>query len=61
MITMKEVKDLTLKVNGKSIGMKQFVKNFIGSSVFGMICSLRVKSREIKTISLEIEYEDEVE
>ncbi len=61
MITMKEVKDLTLKVNGKTIGMKQFVKDFVGSSVFGMISSLRVKNREIKKISLEIEYKNEVE
>ena len=61
MITMKDVKDLTLKVNGKSIGLKRFVKEFVGSSVFGMISSLRVKNMEIQKISLEIEYKNEVE
>ena len=56
---MKEVKDLTLKVKGKLIGTKQFVKEFIGSSVYGMVNSLRIKNMEIETISLEVEFENE--
>ena len=58
---MKEVQDLTLSVNGKPIGLKQFVKEFIGSSVFGMVSSLRVKNMEIKTISLQVIYDSEEE
>ena len=61
MIKMKEVQDLTLSVNGKSIGLKQFVKEFIGSSVFGMVSSLRIKNMEIESISLQIIYNEEKE
>lgn len=61
LIAMKDVKDLTLKVNGKPIGLKLFVKRFIGSTVFGMINSLRIKNMEIQKISLEIEYREESE
>jgi hypothetical protein len=55
-LEMKEVCDVKLKVNGKSIGIKQFVQEFIGQSVFGMVSSLRIKGMDIKEISLEIEY-----
>ncbi|MHA1976737.1 MAG: hypothetical protein ACW98F_13715 [Candidatus Hodarchaeales archaeon] len=53
---MKEVNSVKLEVNGKSIGIKQFVQDFIGQSVFGMVSSLRVKGMEIQEISLKIEY-----
>ncbi len=53
---MKEVNELKLKVNGKSIGLKQFVQDFIGYSTFGMVSSLRIKGMDIQKISLEIEY-----
>ena len=53
---MKEVNDMKLEVNGKSIGIKQFVQDFIGLSVFGMVSSLRVKGMDIKEISLKVEY-----
>ena len=53
---MKEVNNVKLKVNGKSIGLKQFVQDFIGYSNFGMVSSLRIKGMDIQKISLEIEY-----
>ena len=56
MICVKEVEDVILEVNGKTIGLKQFVQDFIGQSVFGMISSLRVKGMDIQNISLKIEY-----
>ena len=55
MICVKEVEDVILEVNGKTIGLKQFVQDFIGQSVFGMISSLRVKGMYIQNISLKIE------
>ncbi len=55
---MKEVNSVKLKVNDKSIGIKQFVQDFIGQSVFGMVNSLRVKGMEINKILVEIEYKE---
>jgi hypothetical protein len=55
---MKEVENVKLKVNGKSIGMKQFVQDFVGQSIYGMVSSLRIKGMEINNISLEIVYQE---
>ncbi|MHA2175647.1 MAG: hypothetical protein ACXABI_12515 [Candidatus Hodarchaeales archaeon] len=53
---MQEVKEITLMVNGKRIGLKKFVKEFIGNSVLGMVSSLRIKNEEITKIDLRLEY-----
>jgi len=58
---MHDVTKLKLKVNDTPIGVKNFVQEFIGKAVFGMISSLRIKNLDIQKISLEIEYGEKKE
>jgi hypothetical protein len=58
---MREVTKVRLKVNDTSIGVKKFVQEFIGKTIFGMISSLRIKNLDIQKITLEIEYEEKKE
>jgi len=58
---MHDVTKLKLKVNDTPIGVKNFVQEFIGKAVFGMISSLRIKNLGIQKISLEIEYGEKKE
>ena len=58
---MQEVKEITLIVNGKRIGLKKFVKEFVGNSVFGMISALRLKQEEITHIELKIKYSGSID
>lgn len=58
---MQEVKAVTLIVNGKRIGLKKFVKEFVGNSVFGMISALRLKHEGITQIELKIDYSEEID
>ena len=58
---MREVTKARLKVNDTPIGVKKFVQEFIGKTIFGMISSLRIKNLDIQKITLEIEYEEKKE
>ncbi len=58
---MREVTKVGLKVNDTSIGVKKFVQDFIGKSIFGMISTLRIKDLDIQKITLEIEYGEKKE
>ncbi len=58
---MREVTKVRLKVNDTPIGVKKFVQEFIGKTIFGMISSLRIKNLDIQKINLEIEYEEKKE
>ncbi len=58
---MQEVTKVKLKVNDTPIGVKNFVQEFIGKAVFGMISSLRIKNLDIQKITLEIEYGEQKE
>lgn len=58
---MREVTNVRLKVNDTPIGVKKFVQEFIGKTIFGMISSLRIKNLDIQKITLEIEYEEKKE
>jgi len=60
-INMQEVSKVKLKVNDTPIGVKNFVQEFIGKAVFGMISSLRIKNLDIQKITLEIEYGEKKE
>jgi hypothetical protein len=55
---MKEVDRAKLAVNGQSIGMKQFIQDFVGQSVYGMVNALRIKGMDIEQITLEIKYKE---
>lgn len=55
---MKEVDQVKLEVNGQSIGIKQFVQDFVGQSVYGMVNSLRIKGMDIEQITLKIKYKE---
>ena len=58
---MREVTKVRLKVNDTPIGVKKFVQEFIGKTIFGMISSLRIKNLDIQKITLQIEYEEKKE
>ena len=58
---MQDVTKVKLKVNDTPIGVKNFVQEFIGKAVFGMISSLRIKNLNIQKITLEIEYGEKKE
>ena len=53
---MREIESFKLEVNGKEIGTKKFVKEFIGNSLLGQVETLRLKDSGIDAISIEIRY-----
>ncbi len=58
---MREVTKVKLKINDTPIGVKKFVQDFIGKTVFGMIGSLRIKNLDVRKITLEIVYGEKKE
>ncbi|MHA1974438.1 MAG: hypothetical protein ACTSW1_15680 [Candidatus Hodarchaeales archaeon] len=57
---MRKIKQFKLEVNGKRIGTKRFVKEFIANSLLGQVECLRLKeTMKVDTIALEVTFEDE--
>ena len=54
---MREIKSFKLEVNGKNVGAKRFVRDFIGNSLLGQIECLRLKDSKVQKIDLQIEFE----
>ncbi|MGQ9619103.1 MAG: hypothetical protein ACUVUG_09115 [Candidatus Aminicenantia bacterium] len=49
-----EERKVTLKINGKEIPLNSFVKEFISSTIIGMVSSLKWKKEEIQEIEIAI-------
>ncbi|MHA1214817.1 MAG: hypothetical protein ACTSR2_04675 [Candidatus Hodarchaeales archaeon] len=59
---MRKVDQFKLEVNGKKIGAKRFVKEFIANSLLGQVECLRLKEvMKVNKITLEITFEDDQE